>query len=826
MANGYFNINGDWKSVFKWYINTPPSAPVATFDGSDDPFDRDEVIKTHIQTNLNTDSFDYTNPPQASSILLPSFTLGDKFDLEFRYKADSTDSDNELACIFTNQHDRQGVFSDHVFAIYPLPASQGQPSDTLAIHFVPLNDPNGHQKLILTDATTVSQQTVFGGTRLLFGGLYDGDWHTFRFSYDNGNLSATMDNDDGNFVSVSFYTDMNNTASLKTSVDHGDGYGSSSQGRLMASYFYWIAKINADGFDSTNGSTPRFNAHSGSLDFFKLTTYPSGSAVNTIDYPLKDGVSAGSYQPILDVSGRNNYGQLVYASNIDLNDLWDYSAGATNAWREIEEAWYNDSGIWKKFWSNKITLHITETTADFDMFTEAGSPTVPVEVDVFVDSGVNVYSTTINHGAIYGSSNFPSGSVLKITNNGSVWGKGGDGGNSPFACGLLEARGADGNNNEYGSVLKTQDVGGSNSDVEDGQAGGDAITLCGDTTIINNGKIFGGGGGGGGVRIYNYAHEYTIYDEGHGVYRGGGWHDASIGGGGGAGYIGGTGGTITKGSASLNWANPPSAVNNSGQKWGAGDLTAIKARDGGRTRGARGLVGCQNVSYLYETSYTCKGGDLGKAGNMKFDSQKKYSGRGYDYRLTSNSGGAGLSINRNNHSLTTEGLLGVNNIKGEISNSSNPPTRSVSPVVTNLADPVPKKRDKIFGTCVLGTSCFHHRLISEDDLMAMCRWRMKTQKNEWLSDERWLGYMIGFKPLAEKMMDNQKLARFVYWLIVRDWVRKSKGECNMSIRIFLMSVYSLSVYYLKKKECEELRKKIPTTAKGVLKFYKKIIKSI
>ena len=271
MSNAYLNVNGTFKKLQEWYVKSPPSAPVLKFDGSNDPLDYDEAFKTHIINNLGIDTFDFTNPPQGSSILLPSFTLGNKFDLEFRYKADAQNDANGLSCIFTTQHDRQGVFGDSVFAIYPLLSSAGQPADTLAIHFAPLDDPSGHRKIILTDATTVSQTTVFGGQRRLFRGLYDGNWHTFRFSYDQGAISATMDNDDGNFVAVPFYSNANDTSTVKTSVLHGSGYGASSFGRLMGSYSYWDDKINTNGFTSHRETTPRYNAHAGSLDFFKLT---------------------------------------------------------------------------------------------------------------------------------------------------------------------------------------------------------------------------------------------------------------------------------------------------------------------------------------------------------------------------------------------------------------------------------------------------------------------------------------------------------------------------------------------------------------------------
>ena len=953
MGLGYLNVAGTFKQLLKWYVKSPPSAPVLEFDGSNEPKDFDTAFKTHIQNNGNIETFDFTNPPQGNSILMPSFTLGNKFKLEFRIYGKVT-TNNAFACIFSSQHDRQGVFSDSVFAMYPPASSEGYPTDVCAMHFVPIGD-STHKQLRLSrdrikivyhtssatteiqlvfagihnnkpyyennfsaltgftagkwrlfyngtmwqlssfttsstspsdsalntlgmfptrsgsfehlptikesdagfDTTTseqmffpdglnttltdyymyyvstdafeeVAQQTVFGGRRLNFRGLFDNAWHNVIVNYDNGSISVQIDNDDGNFVTKSLFRNKSNLlagTNPQTSVPHGSGYGASFSGRLMSSYQYFASYINSNGFNSNSNSTPRFNAHSGKLDNFKLTTYPSDVETTTINYRIKDGVSAGSYQPIKDFSGNNNYGQHIYASDVNLYDLWDYTAGSTDNWREVKEAWYNEDGVWKKFWQNKITLHITSTVADYDLFVQAGSPSVAVEVDLYIDSGAIVYSTTTSHGAIYGSSNFPSGSTIRIFNNGTIWGKGGDGGDCPYATGLLEAREVDRDQNEIGGVLKTLNAGGSASDVEAGEDGGDGITLAGDTTVDNTfGRIFGGGGGGGATRIFNYSYDNAVYTDTYNY-----WLDASCAGGGGAGYIGGTGGALVKKVSSWDWSKPASSINQSGTIWGSGDTTTIKANDGGRYTGAKALVGCHNLEYIYESDYYGKGGSLGEAGENHNLGKRKSRGRGAVLKIVANNGGRGYCINKNNHTLTFIGNQNdFNRFRGGILDPSNPPADDDGAGTEhNIAsDSNPTIRDIIdSGCCVLSTACFHQDLISGNELMSIIKWRIRNQSKEFLADVKWLGYQVGFKSLSNLMRRNKKVANLVYKYIVKDWIKKSQGKGVYPIRTFLISSYCVLVFLFRYKECIELSKTISKNPKETLKSYKKLIQS-
>jgi hypothetical protein len=110
-----------------------------------------------------------------------------------------------------------------------------------------------------------------------------------------------------------------------------------------------------------------------------------------------------------------------------------------------------------------VNVNISSSTTNVNLFTLCGSPTSPGIYNITINSGVIVGSTSTGTAAIV-SGTFPTGSIVNLINNGSVYGKEGAGG-------TLGATGS---------------------------AGGPAMSLSYDITITNgSGSIFGGGGGGG-----------------------------------------------------------------------------------------------------------------------------------------------------------------------------------------------------------------------------------------------------------------------------------------------------------------------------------------
>lgn len=119
-----------------------------------------------------------------------------------------------------------------------------------------------------------------------------------------------------------------------------------------------------------------------------------------------------------------------------------------------------------------LTLNISADTNNYNAYTTAGSPTLPMKVIVRILSGVTVGSTASATPAFVTGA-WPAGTVLTIYNEGTIRGQGGNGG-----------AGATGNNPGLQGTA--------------GVAGGSALSLSLNTSLQNFGTIQGGGGGGGG----------------------------------------------------------------------------------------------------------------------------------------------------------------------------------------------------------------------------------------------------------------------------------------------------------------------------------------
>lgn len=216
--------------------------------------------------------------------------------------------------------------------------------------------------------------------------------------------------------------------------------------------------------------------------------------------------------------------------------------GAEYTWRKLTAA----SGAeytWRKLGGpSGPVITISANTANLNVHTAAGSPAGPVAVTVVINPGIYVYSDGPALPALT-TAGLAAGSTVTITNNGSILGAGGWGGNGmPVSAGMP------------------------------GYAGGNAIWLTVPATIDNtSGAIFGGGGGGGaGGGAFSHCTAGTSY-------RG-------VGGSGGQGYVGGGAGTGTAAGNVGSPAAPGAAVP-------GGTITACAGIGGGGAGGAWGLSG-------------------------------------------------------------------------------------------------------------------------------------------------------------------------------------------------------------------------------------------
>lgn len=197
-------------------------------------------------------------------------------------------------------------------------------------------------------------------------------------------------------------------------------------------------------------------------------------------------------------------------------------------WRDCAEVWVRRLGVWRQIFKRALQLQISADVFDYDLYSEAGSPSTPVDIVLTIGLDVIVGASSIANYALGCSTALPAGSTVRIINKGRIMGAGGDGGDALF----------------YGT-------GDGRNDVTHATDGGPALQL-GAPTVIDNGSgyILGGGGGGGAMHVYTPS--LSIYNE---------WLYA---GGGGAGSTPGEGGTVRWGSY-VNYAPDGSQTS-----WGTG----------------------------------------------------------------------------------------------------------------------------------------------------------------------------------------------------------------------------------------------------------------
>jgi len=186
-----------------------------------------------------------------------------------------------------------------------------------------------------------------------------------------------------------------------------------------------------------------------------------------------------------------------------------------------------------------VNLVIASDTYNFDVYANRTNAYVPglTDISVTVNPGVYVGSNAATSPAMSVPNSFTVGDTVSITNNGFIYGRGGQGGNG------VQLPGAPGAIGDTGLYVNRP------------------------TTVFNYGEISGGGGGGGGGAIY-------IPFKGPSSAGGGG--------GGGAGYAAGTSN-----------GNGSSGTLNTGGTGGAGGVGQTGGNGGGR--GAAGTAG-QGIS--------------------------------------------------------------------------------------------------------------------------------------------------------------------------------------------------------------------------------------
>ncbi len=300
--------------------------------------------------------------------------------------------------------------------------------------------------------------------------------------------------------------------------------------------------------------------------------------------------------------------------------------------------------------SQVINLVISSDTANYNIATALGNPSTAQNVILTINSGVKVYSNSTSQPAL-DTGTLPSGTTIKIVNNGYIVGKGGDGGRG----GGVWSGGCCWNN--WADSARV------------GTAGGNALELRLPVTIDNtNGNIWSGGGGGGG---------------GAGAMM---WSMVRTGGGGGGGAGGGLGDTDVNGMTCYGSAEQHScgSGNYCTSRAGAGANGGIITGPGVGGAGTSG--GNQQAQESCDENGNCScsvgaggngasgtggtGGDYGQSGNTGGSSSVwgwcGCSGDNYSQSGGANGGAAGKAIITNSSSITWLGGNNGSQVKGAV----------------------------------------------------------------------------------------------------------------------------------------------------------------
>jgi hypothetical protein len=244
-----------------------------------------------------------------------------------------------------------------------------------------------------------------------------------------------------------------------------------------------------------------------------------------------------------------------------------------------------------------IALTIASNTNNYNIFNSKGSTYVAgkTNVTLTINSGVSVGSTSTGTYALQTGTGWASGDTITIVNNGTIKGRGGDGG-------VGGSRVNPPNSNGFAPTLVT-------TAAAVGSNGGNAFRAQFATTFTNNGSVYGGGAGGGGG---GSATTLTV------GYKGAsGWVGGS-GGGGGAGVNGGSGGAggtavwtdvLGNPNAGTTGATGSSGTSTSG---GGGGASQSMGDASGGAGGSGGGLGSNGSSGSTGTSTTS--GDFVEAG--------------------------------------------------------------------------------------------------------------------------------------------------------------------------------------------------------------------
>jgi hypothetical protein len=263
---------------------------------------------------------------------------------------------------------------------------------------------------------------------------------------------------------------------------------------------------------------------------------PSSGQITLDQMHVEVGGTSGTQASINDSDIRSMIGASSGQANLSFSDFYGASSGVT------------------------INITISSNTNNYNLWDNKGGTYSAgnTTVNLTINSGVTLGSTSTDYAFTTGLG-WVTGDVINITNNGTIKGKGGNGGA--------------GGNAVYNSSV---------SNAGNGGTGGPAFRGQFACTVTNNGSVYGGGGGGGGGG--SFYGRLTIIKTTTSYAQGGG------GGGGGAGVIAGSGGSGGSASGGQSTAQGNNGNAGTATAGGAGGTNAGSGGAGGGL-GANGVTG-------------------------------------------------------------------------------------------------------------------------------------------------------------------------------------------------------------------------------------------
>jgi hypothetical protein len=263
---------------------------------------------------------------------------------------------------------------------------------------------------------------------------------------------------------------------------------------------------------------------------------PSSGQITLDQMHVEVGGTSGTQASINDSDIRSMIGASSGQANLSFSDFYGASSGVT------------------------INITISSNTNNYNLWDNKGGTYSAgnTTVNLTINSGVTLGSTSTDYAFTTGLG-WVTGDVINITNNGTIKGKGGNGGA--------------GGNAVYNSSV---------SNAGNGGTGGPAFRGQFACTVTNNGSVYGGGGGGGGGG--SFYGRLTIVKTTTSYAQGGG------GGGGGAGVIAGSGGSGGSASGAQSTAQGNTGNAGTATAGGAGGTNAGSGGAGGGL-GANGVTG-------------------------------------------------------------------------------------------------------------------------------------------------------------------------------------------------------------------------------------------